>query len=103
MDHTPEKSTGAPGRHRARLAVRAAGIGILMAVAGIAFAQSGPPQQGGGPGAPVEALAACEAKVVGDVCSMTLPQSGDKVEGLCQTTPDEKLACMPNDAPPPRQ
>ncbi len=103
MKHTFEKLVGGPSR-RARLAVTAAGIGVVIAVAGIALAQSGPPPQGGAQsGAPVEAIAACEAKVVGDVCSMTLPQNSQTVEGLCQSTPDEKLACMPNDAPPPRQ
>lgn len=71
----------------------------LGAIAGVANAQ----QSRGGPlgGAPAEAIEACANKSVGDICSMTAPRDGGTAAGQCISTPDNKVACLPEGAPRP--
>jgi len=54
-------------------------------------------------GPPPEAFTACDAKAVGDACSVTF---GDKDHaGTCVTppagAPDARIVCLPKDMPPP--
>jgi len=89
--------------HQTRGVFAAVAVILAIIVAGMAAAQSGPPQGGGDrSGPPTEALAACKSKAVEDVCQMTLPRGGQTVQGQCVTTPDKKLACLPEGAPQPK-
>ncbi len=70
---------------------------VIAEVSDAQQSRQGGPQ--GGP--PPEAISACESKSVGDACSMTLPGKGETVSGECISTPDQKVACMPEGAPRP--
>lgn len=93
------------GTRRARTLLRAASLAMLLAatLGGAAAAQNNPPPPGGKmSGPPPEALAACASKQVKDSCSMTLPGRNTQVAGKCIATPDKKVACLPDGAPPPQ-
>ena len=75
------------------------GIGLAAAATTLVLAQDAPPKGGRG-GPPKEAFTACENLTAQESCDITTPD-GKAIEGICMATPDKKLACMPNDAPPP--
>ena len=74
-------------------AICALALNLLMAAP--AGAQNQPPRNGRMSGPPPEALQACAEKAVEDACTMT-PRGRQTVEGRCVSTPEEKLACLPN-------
>jgi hypothetical protein len=48
---------------------------------------------------PKEAFDACEGKTAEAACTVTLGER--TIEGTCRKGPDDKVACAPNDRPPP--
>lgn len=79
-------------------------VALFLLMAAPAGAQNQPPRNGRMSGPPPEALQACADKAIEDACTMTRPRGNETVEGRCVTTPDEKLACLPNgvEQPPSR-
>ncbi len=81
-------------------------VPILLSFAallvGVASAQ--PPGGGGGRGGrqgpPPEAFAACDAQEDGTLCEFTSRQG--TIEGTCRMPRGDRLVCVPNDHPPPR-
>ena len=93
------------GTHRTAALLRVSSLALLMAatLGGSAVAQNNPPPPGGKmSGPPPEALEACASKQVKDSCSMTLRGRNANVAGKCIATPDNKVACLPDGAPPPQ-
>lgn len=86
---------------RAFLLVTAASIclGLAAVWAEMAMGQGNPPAQGR-KGPPPEAFAACVNLSEQDSCDITTPE-GKEITGVCMLMPDEKMACMPADAPAP--
>ncbi len=69
----------------------------LMALVTLAPGASADPQ--GPPGPPPEAIAACASLKAGDTCTVTF--GSHTLDGTCAKTPDDVLACRPNNMPPP--
>ncbi|RVU86293.1 YHYH protein [Leucothrix sargassi] len=65
--------------------------GISLGIAGIASAQTPPPQNRQGP--PPQALEACASKTIGEQCGFTGRRG--EVTGQCAETPRGKITCRP--------
>ncbi|MBY8977939.1 hypothetical protein KHP62_19160 [Rhodobacteraceae bacterium NNCM2] len=51
-------------------------------------------------GVPPEAIEACTEKELNDACEVTLPRGNLTVAGQCTVTPDDELACLPDNPQP---
>ncbi|RMG32490.1 MAG: hypothetical protein D6720_13225 [Gammaproteobacteria bacterium] len=78
------------------------GLILLASAMDLPAAGNRPPDGGSGRGAPPEAIEACQGKKVSDSCSMTSRRDNKTVKGQCISTPDKKLACLPEGAPKPK-
>lgn len=86
--------------------------GILISLFLASTAMARPPWDEDGPGGrhgppphgrhgpPPEAIEACRTIDVGAACHFR-GRFGEMLEGHCQTVRDDRVACVPDDAPPP--
>lgn len=79
-----------------RLLVITTTLGLLISSLAIAQRPQGPGRQG----PPPEAFDACASARVGDSCQFS-GRRGEELQGSCVSAPDEKLVCLPDNAPKP--
>lgn len=85
-----------------RLVMTTLGLSLIMSACASAERPAGDREGRGRHGPPPESIEACTSASEGNSCSFS-GRRGETLQGVCAVIRDEQLACVPENAPRPRE